>query len=33
MLHKIKVKKIKPPFLTSSGVLLFKENGIIFNFQ
>lgn len=32
MLHKIKVK-VKPPFLTSSGVLLFKENGIIFNFQ
>lgn len=29
MLHKIKVKT----FLTSSGVLLFKENGIIFNFQ
>ncbi len=33
MLHKIKVKKVKPPFLTSSGVLLFKENGIILTFN
>lgn len=32
MLHKIKVKS-KTPFLTSSGVLLYKENGIILTFN
>ncbi len=31
MLHKIKV--VKPLFLTSSGFLLFKENGIILTFN
>lgn len=32
MLHKIKVKS-KTPFLTSSGVFTFKENGIILTFN
>ncbi len=32
VLHKIKVKS-KTPFLTSSGVLLYKENGIILTFN
>ncbi len=32
MLHKIKVKS-KTPVPYQFGVLLFKENGIIFNFQ
>lgn len=33
VLHKIKVVKVKTPFLTSSGVLLYKENGIFLTFN